>query len=118
MKIGFIGIGIMGKPMVKNLLKGGYTDVLVSDLNKSAVDEVVKCGAKAASNEEIGKTCDLVITMLPNSPHVKAVMLGEKGVASYMRKGTTLIDCSSINPIESKKIYAELEKRGLDINKV
>lgn len=53
--------------------------------------------------------------MLPNSPHVKAVMLGEKGVASYMRKGTTFIDCSSINPVASKEIYAELEKKGIDM---
>ncbi|MBR2282610.1 MAG: 2-hydroxy-3-oxopropionate reductase [Spirochaetales bacterium] len=115
MKIGFIGLGIMGKPMAKNLLKAGYTDLLVSDLNKAAVEEVVACGAKASSNEEIGKTCDLVITMLPNSPHVKAVMLGESGVASYMRKGTTFIDCSSINPVASKEIYAELEKKGIDM---
>ena len=115
MKIGFIGLGIMGKPMAKNLLKAGYTDLLVSDLNKAAVEEVVACGAQASNNEEIGKTCDLVITMLPNSPHVKAVMLGEKGVASYMRKGTTFIDCSSINPVASKEIYAELEKKGIDM---
>lgn len=115
MRIGFIGLGIMGKPMVRNLLKGGYTDLLVSDLNRDSVEEVVKCGAKASSNEEIGKTCDLVITMLPNSPHVKAVMLGDKGVASYMRRGTTFIDCSSINPIATKEIYAELEKRGIEM---
>ena len=69
MKIGLIGLGIMGKPMAKNILKGGYTDLLVSDLNKAAVDEVVAAGAKAASNQEIGESCDVVLTMLPNSPH-------------------------------------------------
>ena len=67
MKIGLIGLGIMGKPMAKNILKGGYTDLLVSDLNKAAVDEVVVAGAKAASNQEIGESCDVVMTMLPNS---------------------------------------------------
>ena len=75
MKIGLIGLGIMGKPMAKNILKKGYPDLLVSDLNKAAVDEVVACGAKAATNQEIGEQCDVVLTMLPNSPHVKSVML-------------------------------------------
>ena len=76
MKIGFIGLGIMGKPMAKNLMKGGYTDVVVNDLNKDAVKELVDCGASAAENDEIGKLCDVVFTMLPNSPQVKEVMLG------------------------------------------
>lgn len=75
MKIGLIGLGIMGKPMAKNMLKKGYTDLLVSDLNQAAVEDVVACGAKAASNKEIGEQCDVVMTMLPNSPHVKSVML-------------------------------------------
>ena len=94
MKIGLIGLGIMGKPMAKNILKGGYTDLLVSDLNKAAVDEIVAAGAKAATNPEIGESCDVVMTMLPNSPHVKSVMLGEGGVASYMKSGATFIDMS------------------------
>lgn len=114
MKIGLIGLGIMGKPMAKNILKK-YPDLLVSDLNQAAVDEVVACGAKQATNEEIGKTCDVVLTMLPNSPHVKSVMLGQSGVASFMRSGTTFIDMSSINPVASKEIYAELEKKGIDM---
>ena len=115
MRIGMIGLGIMGKPMAKNILKGGYTDLLVNDFNKAAVEEVVACGAKASDNEEIGRTCDVVLTMLPNSPHVKSVMLGEGGVASLMRPGTTFIDMSSINPVASKEIYAELEKKGIDM---
>ena len=76
MKIGLIGLGIMGKPMAKNMLKAGY-DLTVNDLNQAAVQEIVSCGAKAATNNEIGETCDLVMTMVPNSPQVKAVMLGE-----------------------------------------
>ena len=84
MKIGLIGLGIMGKPMAKNMLKAGY-DLTVSDLNKAAVDEIVAAGAKNASNREIGETCDVVMTMLPNSPHVKSVMLApETGVVNYM----------------------------------
>lgn len=115
MKIGLIGLGIMGKPMAKNILKGGYTDLLVSDLNKPAVEEVVACGAKAATNKEIGESCDVVLTMLPNSPHVKSVMLGENGVASYMKAGSVFIDMSSINPVASKEIAAALAEKGVEM---
>ena len=87
MKIGLIGLGIMGKPMAKNLLKAGY-DLTVSDLNQASVDEIVAAGAKAATNAEIGETCDVVLTMVPNSPQVKAVMLGEDGVAAHMKPGS------------------------------
>ena len=115
MKIGLIGLGIMGKPMAKNILKGGYTDLLVSDLNKAAVEEVVACGAKAATNKEIGESCDVVLTMLPNSPHVKSVMLGENGVASYMKPNTVFIDMSSINPVASKEIAAVLAEKNIEM---
>ena len=114
MKIGLIGLGIMGKPMAKNLLKAGY-DLTVSDLNQAAVDEVVAAGAKAATNAEIGETCDVVLTMVPNSPQVKAVMLGEDGVAAHMKPGTVFIDMSSINPVASKEIAAELAKKGIEM---
>ncbi len=114
MKIGLIGLGIMGKPMAKNLLKK-YQDLLVNDLNQAAVDDVVAAGAKQASNEKIGKTCDVVLTMLPNSPQVKEVMLGEKGVASFMKKGQVFIDMSSINPVASKEIAAELAKKDVEM---
>lgn len=114
MKIGLIGLGIMGKPMAKNMLKAGY-DLTVNDLNQAAVDEIVACGAKAATNNEIGEQCDLVMTMVPNSPQVKAVMLGEDGVAAHMRPGTTFIDMSSINPVASKEIAAELAKKNIEM---
>ncbi len=115
MKIGFIGLGIMGKPMVKNLMKGGYTDVLVNNRSRAAVDEIVACGATAATNEEIGRNCDVVMTMLPNSPQVKEVMLGEGGVASFMKEGSVFIDMSSINPIASKEIAETLAARGVEM---
>ena len=114
MKIGLIGLGIMGKPMAKNMLKAGY-DLTVNDLNQAAVDEIVACGAKAATNNEIGEQCDLVMTMVPNSPQVKAVMLGEDGVAAHMKPGSVFIDMSSINPVASKEIAAELAKRGIEM---
>ncbi len=114
MKIGMIGLGIMGKPMAKNLLKAGY-DLTVSDLNPSSVEELVACGAKSADNAEIGQNCDLVLTMVPNSPQVKAVMLGEDGVASHMKPGSVFIDMSSINPVASKEIAAALAEKGIEM---
>lgn len=115
MKIGLIGLGIMGKPMAKNMLKHGYTDLMVSDLNTTNVDEVVSFGAKAATNKEIGENCDVIMTMLPNSPHVKSVMLGDEGVASYMKPGAVFIDMSSINPIASKEIAAVLAEKNIEM---
>lgn len=115
MKIGFIGLGIMGKPMVKNIIKGGYPDVLVNGRHQDVLDEMEACGAKSATYEEIGRQCDVVMTMLPNSPQVKEVMLGENGVAAYMRKGSIFIDMSSINPVASKEIAAVLAKKNIDM---
>ena len=104
MKIGLIGLGIMGKPMAKNLLKAGYTDLMVNDRNISNVDEVVAAGARYASQQEIGEMCNVVLTMLPNSPQVKEVMLAQGGVAEYMKPGSVFIDMSSINPVASKGV--------------
>lgn len=115
MKIGLIGLGIMGRPMARNLLRAGYTDLLVSDLNKAAVEELVAAGATAATNSEIGEKCDLVLTMLPNSPQVKQVMLGEDGVAAHMRPGSVFIDMSSINPVASKEIAAVLAGKNIEM---
>ncbi|HIQ75010.1 MAG TPA: 2-hydroxy-3-oxopropionate reductase [Candidatus Cottocaccamicrobium excrementipullorum] len=115
MKIGFIGLGIMGKPMSKNLLKAGH-ELVVCDFNKDAVAEVVAAGAKEGTNgAEIAKECDVIITMLPNSPHVRTVALGEGGIIEGAHEGTVLIDMSSIDPVESKKIGAELAKKGIDM---
>ena len=114
MKIGMIGLGIMGRPMAKNLLKAGY-DLTVNDRSPAAVEELRAAGAKAASNGEIGESCDLVLTMVPNSPQVKEVMLGDDGVAAHMRPGSTFIDMSSINPVASKEIAAELLKKGVEM---
>ncbi len=113
MKIGLIGLGIMGKPMAKNMLKAGY-DLTVYDLNKSSVAEVVAAGAKeVASLKEIAENCDVILTMLPNSPQVKEVMLGNGGLSESIKAGTVFIDMSSINPMASKEISAELAKKGV-----
>jgi 2-hydroxy-3-oxopropionate reductase len=115
MKVGFIGLGIMGKPMAKNLLKAGY-ELVVYDHHQSVIDELVACGASAAaSGKELASQVEAVITMVPNSPHVRAAVLGENGVAEGAKPGLTLIDMSSIDPTESKKIAAECEKFGIDM---
>ncbi|MGB8453923.1 MAG: 2-hydroxy-3-oxopropionate reductase [Anaerocolumna sp.] len=105
MKIGFIGLGIMGKPMVKNLLKAGH-EVAVFDIIKENVTEVEAAGAKAVlSSKAVAEECKLIITMLPNSPHVKAVVMGENGILKGAREGTILVDMSSIAPLASQEIY-------------
>lgn len=115
MKIGFIGLGIMGKPMAKNLIKAGY-DLTVLDLNKPAVEELVALGAKAgASNVEIAGSCDVIITMLPNSPHVKQVVLGEGGLIEGAKAGTVLIDMSSIAPLVSREVSEALQAKGVEM---
>lgn len=115
MKVGFIGLGIMGKPMSKNLLKAGY-ELVIFDFNKDAVNEVAGCGAVAVNSaREVAEQCEVVITMVPNSPHVRAAVLGENGVADGAKPGTVLIDMSSIDPTESKAIGAELAKKGIDM---
>jgi len=113
--IGFIGLGIMGKPMAKNLLKAGY-ELMVSDLNQDAVAELASAGArKAESSAALARECDVILTMLPNSPQVKQVVLEEGGLIEVMRAGQVLIDMSSINPMASREIASQLELRGIDM---
>ena len=118
MKIGFIGLGIMGKPMAKNLLKAGH-ELCVYDRHQASIDDVVNFGngkAVAASKAvDVAKGAELVLTMLPNSPHVKSVMLEDDKVAEHMEKGSTFIDMSSINPIASREIAEALSKFGIEM---
>jgi 2-hydroxy-3-oxopropionate reductase len=113
MKIGFIGLGIMGKPMVKNLLKAGH-EVVVFDFNKESIANVEAAGAKAASSSaDVASQVPLVITMLPNSPHVKSAVCGEKGVLEGAKPGTILIDMSSIAPQASQEIEKACAAKGV-----
>ena len=115
MKIGLIGLGIMGKPMSKNLLKAGY-DLTVMDRNQSAVAEVVAAGAKIAPTPKaIAEQVDIIITMLPNSPHVKEVVLGENGILEGAKAGTVFIDMSSIAPLVSRELSAKLAEKGVEM---
>lgn len=113
MKIGFIGLGIMGKPMAKNLIKAGY-ELVVYDIVKESVDDVVAAGAKPASfSKELSKECNIIITMLPNGPHVKSVVMGENGVLEGASEGTILIDMSSIAPEVSQEIEKACSAKGV-----
>ena len=116
MKIGFIGLGIMGKPMAKNLVKAGYELVVSDKFAKAAVEELVAMGATAAeTNADVARQVDILITMVPNSPHVKEALFGENGAAAALKKGAIVLDCSSINPVASREINAELEKMGIEM---
>ncbi|GAA3887517.1 2-hydroxy-3-oxopropionate reductase [Gibbsiella dentisursi] len=115
MNIGFIGLGIMGKPMSKNLLKANYS-LIVSDLNQTSVNELVALGAMGATSiKALAAQCDVIITMLPNSPQVKQVVLGEEGVIAGAKPGSVLIDMSSIAPLSSQEIAAELAKKNISM---
>jgi len=112
MIIGFIGLGIMGKPMSGHLIKAGYP-LVVHDLNREAVKEIVGLGAKEAhSSAEAAAEADLVITMVPDSPDVEAVYLGPGGVLEGVRPGTMLVDMSTISPTVAIKVAKEAEKKG------
>ena len=114
-KIGFIGIGIMGKPMAKNLMDAGYS-LVAYDINKDALEEMVAYGAeKGSSCQEVASLCDVIITMLPNSPDVKKVVLGKEGVIEGVKKGQVLIDMSSIAPLVSQEIAKELYEKGVEM---
>jgi 2-hydroxy-3-oxopropionate reductase len=115
MKIGFIGLGIMGKPMSKNLLKAGH-EVIVCDVVRAAVDELVAAGAKtAASPKDIAAQVELVITMLPNSPEVKQVVLGKDGILDGAKAGLIVADMSSIAPLVSREVAATLAEKGIEM---
>ena len=115
MKIGFIGLGIMGKPMAKNLLKAGH-DLVVYDILAAPVAELVKAGAKAGlSPKDVAVKSDMVITMLPNSPEVKEVVLGKDGVIEGSRPGTMVVDMSSIAPLAAKEVAAALAEKGVEM---
>jgi 2-hydroxy-3-oxopropionate reductase len=115
-KLGFVGLGIMGKPMCKNLLKKSGDQVVVYDIVEAPVAELVALGAKqAASAKEVAAQSDVIFTMLPNSPHVKAAVLGPNGVLEGAKKGSIIVDMSSIAPSASKEIAAKAAEKGVEM---
>ena len=112
--IGFVGLGIMGKPMVRNLLKADYS-VTVYDIVAESVEEVAGDGAKPASSAaEVASANSVIITMVPDSPQSEAAILGPGGVLEGASAGDTVIDMSSIAPASSQKIAAACEEAGLN----
>ena len=115
MNIGFIGLGIMGKPMAKNLLKAGYS-LVVYDIMATPVAELVEAGATAGTSpKDVASKCDLIITMLPNSPHVKTAVTGPNGVIEGAKPGSIVIDMSSIAPAASRELAAALAAKGIEM---
>jgi len=113
--VGFIGLGIMGKPMAQNLLRAGYS-LVVLNRSRAAVDELVAEGAKAGdSPRDVAARSQVVITMLPDSPDVESVVLGNDGVAQGIDGAALYIDMSTIAPASARKIAEALGKRGVDV---
>ena len=115
MKVGFIGIGVMGAPMALNILKHGH-DLTVFDRSPEAVARLVQAGAKAAATpREVGAASDFVVTMLPEPQHVEGVVLGTDGVAEGLRAGGIVIDMSTIDPQTSVRVGDALRARGMEL---
>ena len=113
-QIGFIGLGIMGKPMARNLMTAGY-EVTVYDIVGEAVEELATDGAKtASSSEEVASVTDTIITMLPDSADSEKVILGPGGVLEGARSGSIIIDMSSIAPSVSQKISLECSQKSVE----
>jgi 2-hydroxy-3-oxopropionate reductase len=113
--IGFIGLGIMGKPMARNLIKAGYS-LVVHNRSRAAVEELIKDGAQAAGNpKEVAERSDVIITVLPDSPDVELVYTSDQGVFARAKPGMLLIDMSTISPIVARKLAASAQDRGCDM---
>ena len=113
-RIGFIGLGIMGKPMARNLIKAGYA-LVVNNRSQGPVEEIAAEGASPASSaREVAERSDVVITMLPDSPDVERVVLGPDGVIEGLRSAMLYIDMSSIAPATTRKIYEALKAKGVE----
>jgi 2-hydroxy-3-oxopropionate reductase len=111
-KIGFIGLGIMGRPMAENLSKAGTT-LMVSDLKSSVVKELCAMGATTGTYAKIAKECDMIITILPNGAIVQDVLFGKDGLASGLTGGKVVCDMSSVTPGESQECYRRLKEIGV-----
>ena len=111
--IGFIGLGIMGKPMVKNLLKAGY-DLVVHDVNRKALaDAVAQSAQEAYTSKEVAESSQVIITMLPDSPDVESVALGADGLIEGVTEGQLYIDMSTIAPSVAIHVAETMEEKGV-----
>ena len=114
-RIGFIGLGLMGTPMTKNLLKAGY-DLTVHDINRKAIEEVVGLGAKESSSpKEIADSAEAIILSLPGDLEVEEVILGKGGILDGGRPGSVLVDMSTISPLTARRMAEVVQKQGIDM---
>ena len=114
-KVGFIGLGIMGKPMAKNLMEAGY-DLVVHNRSPEKAEKLAEEGATAAgSPKEVAEGCDVVITMLPDSPQVEEVLTGEGGVFEGVREGALIVDMSTISPVVTESLSARAKENGASL---
>lgn len=115
MKVGFIGLGIMGKPMCKNIIKAGH-EVFFNSRHADVTAELEALGAKGRPNAAaVAAETEVVITMVPNSPQVREVALGKGGIIEGAKKGLVVIDMSSIDPVETRSIGAALAEKGIEM---
>ena len=113
--IGFIGLGIMGKPMARNLLKAGHV-LIIHNRSRAAVDELTREGARPMNNaKDVAEHSDIVVTVLPDSPDVELVYVSEQGIFAGAKSGSLLVDMSSISPLVARKLAAAAERRGCDM---
>ncbi len=112
-KVGFIGLGIMGRPMAKNLMEAGY-ELVVHNRSPEKAEELAKEGnaTAAASPRQVAQACDIVITMLPDSPDVEVVVAGEGGVLEGIRDGALLVDMSTISPVVTEELSEKVREKG------
>ena len=114
-EMGFIGLGVMGKPMSNQLLRAGFT-LTVYDISREAVEELAAAGARQASSaKEVAEASEAVITMLPGDEEVKDVVLGREGVMEGIRKGAVVVDMSTISPQTVKALARDLEEKGVEM---
>jgi 2-hydroxy-3-oxopropionate reductase len=115
MKIGFIGLGIMGTPMVRNLLKAGH-QLVVYDIVRERIEELAGIGAQAGTSpKDVAARAGLVITMLPNSPEVKEAILGRNGVIEGSQPGSIVVDMSSISPLAAREVSEALAPKHVEM---
>jgi 2-hydroxy-3-oxopropionate reductase len=112
--VGFVGLGIMGRPMLRNLLKAGYTVVAYDRTQEKLAAAVADGAQRGASNADVGARAPIVITMLPDGPEVEEAVLGAGGILSRAKAGSFIIDMSSISPMVSQKVAAACLEKGVD----
>ena len=114
--IGFIGLGYMGHGMAKNIVEKGYALRALPNRKREAIDDLVTRGAtEAASAAELGSSCDMIVLCLPGSPEVEAVIAGPEGLLSSAKPGLVIVDCSTSNPVSTRRLAELCAEKGVSL---